>query len=155
MELFSRLFGNKPALTADLRERIRRSFNDAAADEEHFPSSIDPRIYHVQLILDFFGPMGTGRALDASCGKGRFSRVLQERNPAGRFACMDIAEAMLRFVPPPFGPCAGSLTALPFQNEAFDFVFATESLEHAVEIEMAVAELCRECNPGRPKFETS
>jgi ubiquinone/menaquinone biosynthesis C-methylase UbiE len=148
MEFFSRLFGNKPALTAELRERIRRSFNDAAADEEHFPSSIDPRIYHVQLILEFFGPLGNGRALDAGCGKGRFSRVLHQRNPEARFACMDIAEAMLQFVPQPLRPCAGSLTALPFQSESFDFAYATESLEHAVEIETAVAEVCRVVKPG-------
>src|SRR5216684_1496424 len=32
-------------------------FNQAAADEEHYPSTIDPRIYHVQLILDHFGDL--------------------------------------------------------------------------------------------------
>src|SRR5439155_7932485 len=40
--------------TADLREIIEH-FNKAAEDEENFSSTIDPRIYHVRLILDYFG----------------------------------------------------------------------------------------------------
>ena len=34
-------------LTPELREHIRPSFDEASRDEEHFPSTIDPRIYHV------------------------------------------------------------------------------------------------------------
>ena len=34
------------------------------------------------------------------------------------------------------------------QNESFDFAFATESLEHAVEIETAISELSRVVKPG-------
>ena len=34
---------------------IRAFFNEAAADEEHFPSTIDPRIHHVKLVLDHSG----------------------------------------------------------------------------------------------------
>src|SRR5262245_9603900 len=129
MEFLSRLLGRrpKPHLTADLREQIRRSFNDAAADEEHFPSTIDPRIYHVRLILDFFGELGAKRVLDAGCGKGRFARIVKERNPESRVCGMDLAEAMLRFVPPGVERCAGSLTALPFAADSFDCAYATES----------------------------
>ena len=54
---------------------IVRHFNDAASDEEHFPSTIDPRIYHVQLILEYFGDLSEKRVLDVGCGKGRFARV--------------------------------------------------------------------------------
>lgn len=56
---------------------IRRSFDEAAGDEEHFPSTIDPRIYHVQLILEYFGDLSGKRILDVGCGKGRFARVLR------------------------------------------------------------------------------
>ena len=74
MSLFERLFSKKKPLelTPDLAAEIRRSFEDSAADEEHFPSTIDPRIYHVQLILEWFGDLGNGRVLDVGCGKGRF-----------------------------------------------------------------------------------
>jgi malonyl-CoA O-methyltransferase len=129
-------------------EEIRRSFNEAAADEEHFPSTIDPRIFHVQLILRFFGDLGSGRVLDVGSGKGRFARVLKDNNPQARIAAFDLAEAMLRCVPPDIAPCCGSMTSLPFPNDAFDAAYATESLEHAVDIETAVAEMCRVVKPG-------
>ncbi len=43
---------------------------------------------------------------------------------------------------------AGSLLALPFRDGAFDAAYATESLEHAVEIPAAVSEMCRVLKPG-------
>src|SRR5215471_2804447 len=37
-------------LNPELRGEIRRSFNTAAHDEDHFPATIDPRILHVQIL---------------------------------------------------------------------------------------------------------
>lgn len=130
-----------------LRE-IREHFEEAAADEENFPSTIDPRIYHVQLILEYFGDLNGKRVLDVGCGKGRFARVLAGRYPAASIVALDLAEAMLRCVPAGLSPCGGSMTALPFSAGAFDCAYATESLEHAVDIDAAVAEMCRVVRPG-------
>ncbi len=130
-----------------LRE-IAAHFNQAAADEEHFPSSIDPRIYHVRLLLEHFGDLSGRRVLDAGCGKGRFARVLLDEYPRASLYTLDLAEAMLRFVPPEMARCAASLTAIPLASASFDCAYATESLEHAVDIETAVAELCRVVKPG-------
>jgi ubiquinone/menaquinone biosynthesis C-methylase UbiE len=129
-------------------QEIIRHFNQAAADEEHFPSTIDPRIYHVQLLLDYLGELNGKRVLDVGCGKGRFARVLQERYPLSSIVAFDLAEAMLQCVPAGIHACAGSMTALPFPAASFDFAYATESLEHAVDIETAVAEMCRAVKPG-------
>lgn len=149
MGLFDRFVKKKqPELTADLRERIRRSFEEAAADEEHFPSTIDPRILHVRVLLETFGNLNGQRVLDAGCGKGRFARALLAEYPQASLCGMDLAVAMLRHVHPPLWPTAGSLTQLPFATAAFDAAYATESLEHAVDIETAVAELCRVVKPG-------
>jgi ubiquinone/menaquinone biosynthesis C-methylase UbiE len=136
-----------PAPAIPLRDIVRH-FNQAAADEENFPSTIDPRIYHVQLILDYLGDLNAKRVLDAGCGKGRFARVLAERYPGASIVGLDLAEAMLRHVPSAVGACAGSMTALPFPSGVFDCAYATESLEHAVDIQAAVAELCRVVAPG-------
>jgi ubiquinone/menaquinone biosynthesis C-methylase UbiE len=40
------------------------------------------------------------------------------------------------------------MTELPFEDAFFDAAYATESLEHAVEIGRAVAEMCRVVKPG-------
>ncbi|MCC6590054.1 MAG: methyltransferase domain-containing protein [Bryobacterales bacterium] len=140
--------GQKPSITPDLERRIRRSFDESSADEEHFPSTIDPRIYHVQLLLRFFGDLEGARVLDAGCGKGRFARVFLDHYPAARISACDISTAMLQFVQSPLAPCAATMTALPYRDAAFDAVYATESLEHAVDIERAVAELCRVTRAG-------
>jgi len=145
--LWKRLFAKPEATAVPLREIVRH-FNEAAADEESFPSTIDPRIYHVQLILEYFGDLNGKRVLDVGCGKGRFARVLAERNPGASLVGFDLAEAMLRHVPDGVGACAGSMTALPFAAGAFDCAYATESLEHAVDIETAVGEMCRVVRPG-------
>jgi malonyl-CoA O-methyltransferase len=135
----------KPAVPL---ERIVQHFNEAAADEENFPSTIDPRIYHVQLILEYLGDLNGMRVLDLGCGKGRFARILLEHYPEVSIVGLDLAEAMLKHVPGGVSACAGSMTALPFPAGAFDYVYATESLEHAVEIDVAVAEICRVVRPA-------
>ncbi|MGO9260477.1 MAG: class I SAM-dependent methyltransferase [Bryobacteraceae bacterium] len=147
---WKRLFA-KPAaaqLTPELRARIQASFDQAAADEEHFPSTIDPRIYHVKLIREHLGSLSGKRVLDIGCGKGRFLRVFREQEPAAEYWGLDISEEMLRFVPPEIHTRRGSMTELPFEDAFFDAAYATESLEHAVEIGRAVSEMCRVVKPG-------
>jgi ubiquinone/menaquinone biosynthesis C-methylase UbiE len=135
-------------LTPDLRDRIRSSFDEASRDEEHFPSTIDPRIFHVKLILEYFGGLAGKRVLDVGCGKGRFARILAGEHPAAEVWGLDISEEMLKHVPAGIHTKAGSMTELPFPDGWFDAAYATESLEHAVEIDAAVREICRVVKPG-------
>ncbi len=147
---WKRLF-SKPAraqLTRELRARIQASFDAAARDEEHFPSTIDPRIYHVKLIREHLGDLRSKRVLDVGCGKGRFARIFHQQEPEAEIWGLDISEEMLRHVPPEIRTRAGSMTDLPFESEWFDGAYATESLEHAVEIDRAVSEMCRVVKPG-------
>jgi len=138
----------RPRLTTELEDQIRRSFDEASRDEEHFPSTIDPRIYHVKLLIEHLGDLAGKRALDVGCGKGRFARIFQERYPDAEMWGLDISEEMLKHVPAGIQTRAGSMTALPFEDGWFDAAYATESLEHAVEIDVAVAEICRVVRPG-------
>jgi ubiquinone/menaquinone biosynthesis C-methylase UbiE len=146
--LFRRTERARPALTSELRARIRACFDEASADEEHFPSNIDPRIYHVKLIHQHLSPLAGKRVLDVGCGKGRFARVLHSQEPAAEFWGLDLSEEMLGYAPDGIHTCAGSMTELPFRDAIFDAAYATESLEHAVEIERAVAEICRVVKTG-------
>jgi len=143
-----RFFAPRAQLTPELRARIQASFDEASRDEEHFPSTIDPRIYHVKLIADHLGDLRGKRVLDVGCGKGRFARVFHERQPDAELWGLDISAEMLRYVPAGIQTRAGSMTDLPFPDGWFDAAYATESLEHAVEIDKAVAEICRVVKPG-------
>jgi ubiquinone/menaquinone biosynthesis C-methylase UbiE len=147
---WKRLFSKQPGaqLTPELRARIQSSFDQSASDEEHFPSTIDPRIYHVKLIRDHLGPLAGKRVLDVGCGKGRFARLFHEQEPSAELWGLDISEEMLRFVPSGIHTRAGTMTELPFEDAYFDCAYATESLEHAVEIDRAVAEICRVVKPS-------
>jgi malonyl-CoA O-methyltransferase len=127
---------------------IRAYFNDAARDEEHYPSTIDPRIFHVKLVVDHLGDLAGKRIADVGCGKGRFAKILVERAPSVSVIAIDLAEAMLAGIPAPIQRCAASMTALPIASASCDGAYATESLEHAVDIPLAVTELCRIVKPG-------
>lgn len=131
---------------------IREFFNRAAADEEHYPSTIDARIEHVKVVLEHLGDVAGKCVADVGCGKGRFARVVAERNPSARVIALDLAEAMLTHVPRhpavPIHCVAASMTALPLATGSCHGAYATESLEHAVDIPAAVAELCRVVAPG-------
>lgn len=140
------MFRKEPAQAAapPLAE-IRQSFEESAADEEHFPSSIDPRILHVRAVMDAMN--GAQRVLDLGCGKGRFARLVKDANPKAQVVAFDLAVSMLRVASTDLDRCAGSMLELPFPDGVFDGLYATESLEHAVDIEKAIAELCRVVRP--------
>ncbi len=125
--------------------QVKQFFEAAAADEEHYPASIDERIEHVRALADFFAPLTGARLADIGCGKGRFARVFAARD--ARVTAVDLSEAMLAAARP-LDRCCATMTALPLATGAFDGAYATESLEHAGDIEAAVAELCRVVRPG-------
>lgn len=144
MAFFSR---RKKPPSADLAT-VRAYFNDAASSEEHYPSEIDPRILHVRCVVDHLGPLGSGIAADIGSGKGRFARIVKQRNPRATVIALDIAETMLLRVPEGVERVAASMTQVPLKSASVDGAYAIESLEHAVDIEGAVAELARIVKPG-------
>jgi ubiquinone/menaquinone biosynthesis C-methylase UbiE len=135
-----RILHPRPAATLS---EIRSFFNQSSADEEHYPSTIDPRIAHVKLVLDHLGALNGKRVADIGCGKGRFARILLERYPSALVHGIDLAETMLARVPPAVQRCCATMTALPLASESCDGAYAIESLEHAVDISTAVTERCR------------
>jgi ubiquinone/menaquinone biosynthesis C-methylase UbiE len=140
-----RILHRRPSATIS---EIRSFFNQSSQDEERYPSTIDPRIAHVKLVLDHLGPLDGKRVADIGCGKGRFARILRERYPSASVHGLDLAEAMLACVPPGIHRCVATMTALPLATGSCDGAYAIESLEHAVDISTAVAELCRIVKPS-------
>src|SRR5206468_1182003 len=85
---------------------------------------------------------------DIGSGKGRFARLVKENHPTASVIAVDLAEAMLAHVPPGIHRVAASMTSLPIATGSCDAAYATESLEHAIDIPAAVAELVRIVRPG-------
>lgn len=141
--LFQKTRRPRNASTAE----VRAFFEDAAESEEHYPSTIDPRIQFVQVALQHFGNLNGKRAADIGCGKGRFARIFQEQNPQSMIVAVDIAQAMLAHATG-LERAAATMTHLPFRDNSFDAACAIESLEHAVDVPKAVSEICRIVRPG-------
>ena len=118
------------------------------ADEEHFPSTIDPRIYHVKLIREHSAISPANACSTSAAAKAASRASFTSSSPRPNRGASTSREEMLRFVPEGIHTRAGSMTELPFEDGWFDGAYATESLEHAVEIEKAVGEICRVVKPG-------
>jgi SAM-dependent methyltransferase len=88
------------------------------------------------------------RVLDAGCGTGRFTAVLERR--AARLAGVDLDPAMLtvagRRVRAPL--LAADADELPFRDEAFDVTIAVTVCEFTASPAALVAELARVTRPG-------
>jgi ubiquinone/menaquinone biosynthesis C-methylase UbiE len=128
---------------------IRESFELSAADDEHFPQEIDPRIQHVRRVIDALQTQ-SGFVLDAGSGKGRHAKHVAAELPKLKPVCLDLSHAMLKHVALPSVAAQASLQQLPFANQSFAGAYAIESLEHVPDPQHCVAELCRVLQPGAP-----
>lgn len=138
----------RPVVDEGLVAEIRQSFELAAADETHFPSSIDERIQHVRLIVDHMRPAFAGVILDLGSGKGRFASIIQRQYPAAHVIAFDLAHTMLTMAPPSLSRVCGSMLEIPLASSSVAGLYAIESLEHAVDIDAALDEVCRVLRPG-------
>jgi len=124
---------------------VRTAFD---ADAGHFPAVVDQADGRFKAILKYLGDLSGRRVLDAGCGRGRFATGLFGRYPSAEMWGVDISDGMLRHVPSQVKTRQGSLLRLPFESSHFDAVFCVGALEHSVNPEAAVRELCRVVKPG-------
>ena len=115
---------------------------------DRFPATLDAKDGRLLAITEALGGGAPGRILDAGCGKGRFAAALAERFPSAELWGVDISEAMLRAAPAAIRKRQGSLMNLPFDDNFFDAACCVEALEHSVNPEASIAELCRVVRPG-------
>jgi len=87
--------------------------------------------------------------IDVGCGKGAYIHNLLKDVPDVKYTAVDISTKVMAFIQDDVvEKKEGSLTAIPYPDDTFDFTYTTEALEHAVDIESAVRELCRVTKPG-------
>lgn len=93
--------------------------------------------------------MPAGRALDAACGTGRYTRYMRARGH--EVEAVDVSRAMIaqaRASSPEVRFSVGSLEALPFTDGSFDLVMCGLALTHLPQISPAIAEFARVLKPG-------
>ena len=89
------------------------------------------------------------RVLDVGCGKGRYLKKLVEDVPQADYFAVDLSRPVMEYIGlPQVEKKQGALTQIPYEDRAFDVVYACESLEHAVDIPSGVQEMCRVARKG-------
>jgi SAM-dependent methyltransferase len=115
----------------------------------------DPAGYERQAMLveERFAP-GTRDVLELACGNGYNLRLLAARNPAMRFAGIDLVASQVRRASRSLRAFAGAqalvgdFQALPFGDATQDCVYVVESLCHATDLPRALREVARVLRPG-------
>jgi len=93
----------------------------------------------------------SGRILDLGAGTGRFSTALAQASPAGVIACEPSAamrEICRRSCGPETAVVAGTAEALPFTDNTFDAVWASQVIHHITDLPAFARELHRILKPG-------
>ena len=100
----------------------------------------------ISRLIDSIHP---GRALDAACGTGRYSRYMSERGH--KVSSVDMSAEMIeraRANVPDVEFKSGSLEALPFPDRTFDLVMRGLALTHLPAISKAISEMARVLKSG-------
>lgn len=132
-------WANKFLLDA-IHLKISTFFNSNA---DMFPQEILPDDGRLKAILAHVGDLENKKILDAGCGKGRFAAKIKNNYPSCEVHGLDISEELLKEVPDSINKKIGSILNLPYYSETFDVVLCVEALEHTIQTEKAVEELCR------------
>ena len=92
-------------------------------------------------------PSLSGKLLDAGCGKMPYRRYILENSSVTEYVGLDIESALVyeEDVKPDF---YWDGVQMPFENEQFDSVIATEVLEHCPDPEVILKEINRVLKPG-------
>lgn len=89
------------------------------------------------------------RIADIGCGKGAYLKNLIRKFPQGKYAAVDLSETVMGYIGcQEIETKQGTLTNIPYDDDAFDLVYTCEALEHAVDIESAVREMARVTRPS-------
>jgi SAM-dependent methyltransferase len=118
---------------------------DEFAQRPEFSCGVSKRP-EAQLFAGFAAPYLRGRVLDVGCGPYPVPNYL-EGYPTQLISGIDPLEP---FDPHPFEFVRGFAEFLPWEDATFDVVVAATSLDHTLDLELALAEIRRVSKPDAP-----
>jgi SAM-dependent methyltransferase len=95
-------------------------------------------------------PAGPARVLDAGCGTGGFIKVMRATHAAWQVSGVDLSPVACGLARERTGVeiTAGSVTALPFADGAFDAITTGDVIYHVEDVAAALREFARCVRPG-------
>lgn len=122
---------------AEFEER-EESFLDEISDDSGLLKTI------VKIVQEKSLSEPSLKVLDVGCGKGRYLKKLISLMPNNVYYAVDISNLVMKHIDDDrIEKKQGTLTRIPYPDGYFDVVYACESLEHAVDIDRAIGEMCR------------
>lgn len=136
--------------------RLYHSAEDAVHMAVNFNGVFHPDGYYVQpkVVMEQIQEIEARTVLELGCGKGFNSRFLAPQLPSVQFTGIDLTPLHIKIARqkaqgiPNLVFQAGDFSQLDFPEQSFDIVFAVESLCHAQQPEIPLAEILRVLRPG-------
>ena len=122
--------------------------------EEYLASEPDPAFARrAKIIIENLEISGSEKVLDVGCGRGFYLKILKGAFPKLRLFGIEINEKYLDIAGRSLAGKSVVLTLadaidLPFKNNSFDRIIASEIIEHIKGDEKAVSEIYRTLKPG-------
>jgi SAM-dependent methyltransferase len=115
-------------------------FYDRQYDADGYSAAIDHQ--SAQVVRDFVARfrLESARILEVGCGRGFFQDMVSD------WTGVDLSPNARRYIKKKF-VCA-SADELPFEDGSFDALWSIHVLEHVVQIDRALAEICRVVSTG-------
>ena len=115
-----------------------------------FTDKIDKNDGRYVLVKEQLQSLGNNelKVCDVGCGRGRYLLNLIEDCPDNEYFASDISAKVMQNIPGLVVKKVGSMTNIFYEDNSFDFVYACESFEHAINLRAAFRELFRITKPG-------
>jgi ubiquinone/menaquinone biosynthesis C-methylase UbiE len=134
-----------------MTQKDKTQYYDELGDRfEEYMSDYDVERRHWLVFRTLLGgeDLRASRVLEIGSGTGRFSKTAQQLG--GRLTVLDIGEKLVAAVADELG-CEGvngDALSLPLRADSFDLIISSECIEHTLDPEQAIREMCRVCRPG-------
>lgn len=122
--------------------------------ERFLESELDPAFARrARIIFENLDLSGKERILEIGCGRGFYLRTLDQILPPLEITGIDLNERYLqtakKFIDnPKVNLIKADATSLPFKNNTFNRIIASEILEHIPDDEKAISQMYRVLKPG-------